>query len=501
MSTILHVQALGVLDSLAGMGVNARGITADSRAVKLGDVFAAFPGVRVDGRRFIQDAVARGAVAVLAERLGRDVAEAPGVPLLEVDNLQAMGGYLAHEIYDRPSDHLWLVGVTGTNGKTTVSQWIARALSQAGRPCAVIGTLGNGFPGALEASLNTTPDAVTLHRCLADYRQQGAKAAAMEVSSIGLDQGRTHGADFRVAVFTNLTQDHLDYHGTMHAYGAAKARLFEAREMQAAVLNLDDPFGRQLARDLGKDMKGRNLTRIGYSLDARVDASDVDDLLLAADVVPTAQGFAFTLKTGEGSARMAVSLAGRFNVSNLLAAAGALMASGLPLPVVASLLPGLTPPAGRMQMLGGQGQVLVVVDYAHTPDALEQALSALRESAAARGGKLVCVFGCGGDRDPIKRPLMGEVAARLADEVVLTSDNPRSEEPAAILAAIRTGAPRAEVIPDRREAIRRAIQNARPADLILIAGKGHENYQETAGQRRHFSDVEEAQAALDGEST
>ena len=496
MSTILHVQALSVLDRLAGLGVKPRGITADSRSVARGEVFAAFPGARVDGRRFIADAVAKGAAAVLVEAQGWNAAYASGVPLLEVENLQAVSGYLAHEIYDRPSDHLWLVGVTGTNGKTTVSQWIARALARVGRPCAVIGTLGNGFPDRLADSPNTTPDAITLHRSLAEYRGQGARAAAMEVSSIGLDQGRTHGADFRVAVFTNLTRDHLEYHGSMEAYGAAKARLFELPRLQAAVLNLDDAFGRQLARSL----RGSGITRIGYSLEAGVDASEVDELLLAKQVAASPRGFSFTLHSPEGMVRLEVPLVGRFNVSNLLAVAGALSASGVPLPVIASLLPELSPPAGRMEMLGGHGQPLVVVDYAHTPDALEQALTALRDTAHARGGDLLCVFGCGGDRDPGKRSLMGEVAARLADRVVLTSDNPRSENPEAILEAIRAGAPRADVVPDRKLAIRTTVQAARPADLVLIAGKGHENYQEISGQRRHFSDVEEARAALDGEN-
>ncbi len=497
MSTIFHVQALGVLDRLAGLGVKPRGIAADSRAVKPGDIFVGFPGERVDGRRFIDDAVARGAVAVLVDEQGWSGMAAPGVPVLPVENLQAMSGYLAHEIFDRPSDHLWLLGVTGTNGKTTVSQWIARALGQLGRPCAVIGTLGNGFPDKLRDSPNTTPDAVTLHRDLAEFRRQGAKAAAMEVSSIGLDQGRTHGADFRVAVFTNLTRDHLEYHGSMEAYGAAKALLFKLPRLQAAVLNLDDAFGRQLARSL----RGSGIRRIGYSLDANVDASEVDELFLATDVRASAGGLSFTLQAPEGAAHLDVPLVGHFNVSNLLAVVGALSASGVPLPVTLSLLPELAPPAGRMEMLGGHGQPLVVVDYAHTPDALEQALSALRDTARARGGELLCVFGCGGERDPGKRVLMGAVATRLADRVVLTSDNPRNENPESILVAIGEGAPQAELIPDRKEAIRRAIQGARPQDLVLIAGKGHENYQEINGQRRHFADVEEVRAALDGELT
>lgn len=482
-------EAQRVLDELQRQGVTARTLCADSRAVVPGDVFVAYPGARADGRRFIADAVARGAAAVLWERQG---AEAPAldVPNVAVDDLQALSGWLAHAVYGRPSEKLWMVGVTGTNGKTSVSQWIAQAFEVLGRRCAVVGTLGCGLTGALAESLNTTPDALTLHRLFARYLAEGAQAAAMEVSSIGLHQGRTNGVHFDVAVFTNLTRDHLEYHGSMAAYGAAKEQLFHSPGLKAAVLNLDDALGRKIACDLA----GRGATVTGYTL--RNEAAAAAALLAAQAIAATPRGLRFTAVTPQGCADIHAPLVGEFNVSNLLAVLGALLASGVPLARVAAVLAELTPPPGRMQALGGEGQPLAVIDYAHTPDALDQALAALAETAAARGGRLVCVFGCGGNRDPGKRPLMGEIAARRADAVILASDNPRDEDPRAILADIARGAPGARVIEDRAEAIGAAIAAADARDVVLIAGKGHESYQEIAGRRLPFSDVDCAAAAL-----
>ncbi len=483
-------EAQRVLDELQRQGVKAASLCADSRAVAPGDVFVAFPGARVDGRRFIADAVARGAAAVLWERQG---AEAPAiaVPNLAVDDLQALSGWIAHLAYGRPSEKLWTVGITGTNGKTSVSQWIAQAFAQLERRCAVIGTLGCGFPGRLEESLNTTPDALTLHRLFAGYLAQGAQAAAMEVSSIGLDQGRVNGVHFDVAVFTNLTRDHLEYHGSMEAYGAAKEQLFAAPGLKAAVLNLDDALGRKIARDLA----GRGVPVTGYTL--RGEAAPGADVLLAAEnLAATPRGLRFTAVTPQGRADIEAALVGEFNVANLLAVLGTLLASGVTLDRAAAVLRRLTSSPGRMQAVGGEGQPLAVIDYAHTPDALDKALAALRGTAAARGGRLVCVFGCGGNRDPGKRPQMGEIAARRADAVILTSDNPRDEDPQAILADIARGAPGARTIADRSEAIRTALAEADPRDVVLIAGKGHEAYQEIAGRRRPFSDVDCAVAAL-----
>ncbi|HMM55462.1 MAG TPA: UDP-N-acetylmuramoyl-L-alanyl-D-glutamate--2,6-diaminopimelate ligase [Candidatus Desulfobacillus sp.] len=486
-------EARRVLDELQRLGVKASSLAADSRALRPGDIFLAWPGARSDGRRHIADAVARGAAAVLRERVTADGAEgaakapAAGVPQLEVDGLQALSGWLAHLVYGRPSERLWMVGVTGTNGKTSVSQWVARAFELLGRRCALIGTLGCGFPGALEESLNTTPEAIAVHRLLAAYLAQGAQAAAMEVSSIGLDQGRVNGVHFDVAVFTNLTRDHLEYHGSMEVYGAAKEKLFRATGLRAGVVNLDDALGRRIARDLADG----NVATSGYSVRGAPGAS-----LLAEGLAATPRGLRFTAVTPQGRAEIASPLLGEFNAANLLAVLGALMASGVALEEAAAALRQLEPAPGRMQALGGEGAPLAVIDYAHTPDALAQALAALRGTAAARGGRLVCVFGCGGNRDAGKRPLMGAAAARGADAVILTSDNPRDEEPRTILAGIAAGAPDARVIEDRGEAIRAALAQAGERDVVLIAGKGHESYQEIADRRLPFSDAECAAAAL-----
>lgn len=489
------VQAEAFLDQLRAQGAVVRRLENDSRKIRPGDVFVAYPGHAADGRRFIADAVSRGAAGVFWEARGFSWNPAWGaVPNVGVENLQAFAGHLAHLVYGRPSDQLALVGVTGTNGKTTCSQWIARALSATGRSCAVIGTLGNGFPDALAEAANTTPDALALHRLLGDYRAAGAGACAMEVSSIGLDQGRCHGARFSLAVFTNLTRDHLDYHGTMAAYAAAKERLFAWPELNGAVVNLDDAFGRELLAQTTATL------RIGYTLEGR-QAAEADWRLAAEDLCHGPEGLAFTLVAPQGRARIDTGLVGRYNVANLLAVAGSLLALGLGFETVVAELARLQPPAGRMQRLGGAGQPLVVVDYAHSPDALDNALAALREVAAERGGKLICVFGCGGDRDKGKRPLMGAVAARLADQVLLTSDNPRSEDPAAILADILAGAPGAAVEIDRQIAVSSAIGTAAVADVVLVAGKGHEPYQEIMGEtgliRRPYSDIEAVARALE----
>jgi UDP-N-acetylmuramoyl-L-alanyl-D-glutamate--2,6-diaminopimelate ligase len=379
-----------------------------------------------------------------------------------------------------------MAGVTGTNGKTSVTQWIAQAMQMFDCPCAVVGTLGNGFPNKLVESANTTPDAITLHRLLANFLEHGAVACAMEVSSIGLDQNRIGGVDLDVAVFTNLTRDHLEYHGTMAAYGAAKEKLFDWPGLGAAVINLDDPFGAELDARLA----GRVRT-LGYTLEGKVSRGET---LAAQDFALTATGIAFTLN----GVRIEAPVVGRFNASNLLAVIGALLAGDETLADISGVLPRLTFPPGRMQAIGGRDAPLVVIDYAHTPDALDKALATLRETAAARGGRLICVFGCGGDRDPGKRPLMGAIAERLADQVVLTSDNPRGEDPDAILAAIVAGMKaHPDIEADRARAIQRVIAAADVHDVILLAGKGHEPYQEIAGVRHPFSDLEHARTALE----
>lgn len=487
-----------ILEQLAQKGIVATRLTVDSRQVQPGDVFVALPGSRVDGRTYIAQAMANGAAAVIAEAgkaLGTGAPCVPEnplgeqlVPTIEVDGLSTLSGEIANLVYGRPSEHLWLAGVTGTNGKTSVSQWIAQALNSMPHRCAVIGTLGNGFLETLEDSPNTTPDAISLHAALASYVAGGAEACAMEISSIGLDQGRVNGAAIDVAIYTNLTRDHLEYHGTMAAYAAAKEKLFMRNGLAAAVLNLDDAFGRELA---GK-LKGRVPT-IGYTLGGVTEA--VDETLYAKHIRMSARGVEFNV----GEVVFSAPVVGRFNISNLLAVVGALRARGENLEAIARAIRHIQSPPGRMQAIGGTDEPLVIVDYAHTPDALEKALGVLRETAGVRGGRLICVFGCGGDRDSGKRPAMGAVAERLADVVVLTSDNPRGEDSQAIIDDILAGLQRRPFVQaERGQAIVEAVSEASSQDVILIAGKGHEPYQEIAGVRHPFSDLDAAKSALAG---
>jgi UDP-N-acetylmuramoyl-L-alanyl-D-glutamate--2,6-diaminopimelate ligase len=471
---------------LARQGAMIERLAADSRRCAPGVAFFAYPGERADGRRHIPDAIARGAAAVLWERAAFSWDPSWRVPNVAVPDLRRAAGALAHAFYGAPSDALWTCGVTGTNGKTTCSQWLAAALGAAGAKCGVIGTLGAGFPGALVDAGNTTPDALELHRCLAQMRREGATAVSMEVSSHGLQQGRVGGVAFDCALFTNLSHDHLDYHGTMDAYAAAKARLFDTEGLACAVLNLDDVFGAQLAARL----HARGVRTLGYSL---VSAPATGEFLLAS---AQADGrVEFTSTWGEAHATLRA--LGRFNLSNALGVAGALIAYGLPFRDAIERLDALPEVPGRMQRLGGEDAPLVVVDYAHTPDALAQVLGALRPIAAARGGRLIVVFGAGGERDRAKRAPMGEAASRLADRVVLTSDNPRGEDPDAILREIEAGMNvEHDVEPDRARAIEAAIARAGAADVLLLAGKGHEATQEIAGVRTPFSDAEVARNAL-----
>jgi len=485
-SSAAFTAAATLIRELAARGVEPTGVADDSRQVKPGDLFVAYPGDLADGRRFIADAITRGACAVLWQA-GGDFVWNPGwkIANLSADGLRQLCGPLAHALFGQPSERLSLIAITGTNGKTTISQWIARAYPH---PCAIIGTLGAGLPDQLVDTGLTTPEAATLTRYLADFCAAGAHACALEASSIGIEEGRLDGARVDVAVFTNLTRDHLDYHGTMEDYAAAKERLFTWPRLRLAVINLDDPFGRELAA------RSSAAKVIGYTQsEARCDCQGV---ISAQDVEETMNGLRFRLCAPNGRARVETGLLGRYNVSNLLAVAAVLIDAGLTPHEVAERFATLRSPAGRLEKIGGRNEPLVVVDYSHTPDALQSALQALRPVARARGGQLVALFGCGGDRDHGKRPLMGKIAAQLADRVVLTSDNPRSEDPAAIIGQIHSAAPQAQTIADRGEAIARTILAAQPADVILLAGKGHEPYQEIAGVRRPFSDVEQARAAL-----
>ena len=486
--------ALNIIEQLKSRGVEVNSLCADSRQVQRGDVFLALPGARSDGRAHVAAALARGAVALLWESCDALAPPASAVPTIAVDGLAALCGELAHLVYGAPSHKLWLIGVTGTNGKTTVSQCLAQAMSLAGRPCAVIGTLGSGFAGAWQDSPNTTPDALSLQRRLGDFVAAGAQACAMEVSSIGLEQGRVATLAFDVAVLTNLTRDHLDYHGDMQNYAAAKRRLFTLPGVAAAVLNVDDAFG----AGLGVSLAQSGLRRIGYSLGGSAAAESVDELIVAGDLHVGVDGVRFTARCGSQALAVAAPLLGRFNVSNLLAVLAALYASGLDFAQAVQLLPQLRAPAGRMQAIDAEaGRPLLVVDYAHSPDALQQALTTLREVARARGGRLLCLFGCGGERDRGKRPLMGAVAESLADQVIVSSDNPRGEVPEAIIAEVLKGMARVPLVePDRRLAIGAAVAAAAAADVVLIAGKGHENYQEVGAMRLPFCDAEEARVAL-----
>jgi UDP-N-acetylmuramoyl-L-alanyl-D-glutamate--2,6-diaminopimelate ligase len=491
-------EVAGILSELQRQGVAPRGVAADSRAVARGELFLAYPGERTDGRRFVGDAVARGAAAVVWERDGFAWPAGLAAPNVAANGLKALAGPLAAEIYGRPSERLWVAGVTGTNGKTSCSQWIAQALSGAGRKAAVVGTLGLGYPGALEENPNTTPDAVALQQALARFAAEGAHAVAMEVSSIGIDQHRVGGVSFACALFTNLSRDHLDYHGDMARYAQAKLALFRSPGLRYAVVNLDDALGVRIAQDRA----GTGIVRTGYSLrPGGGGASGLEHWLEAHDIALSAAGARFTLVTDAGRAEVATALVGRFNVANVLGVIGVLRAAGLSLDAAARAAGRLQPPAGRMEQLGGGDRPLVVVDYAHSPDALDQCLAALRELARAESAarRLICVFGCGGDRDRGKRPQMGAAASRHADLVWLTSDNPRGEDPLAIIDEIRPGVsvPH-EIRVDRREAIGAAIAAARAGDVVLIAGKGHEPYQEIGARRVPFSDAHEARTALAG---
>ena len=468
-------------------------IHCDSRKLQPGDGFIAWPGAASDARRYVASALTQGARACLVERAGVEGFAFGDERIAAYAGLKAASGPIAAAYFEQPSRELDLLAVTGTNGKTSTVWWLAQALSnlKQGAPvaCAMVGTLGIGrVPHVVSTGL-TTPDPVLLQQTLRRLVGEGFKACAIEASSIGIEEHRLDGCQIRCAIFTNLTQDHLDYHGSMAAYWQSKARLFSWTGLQAAVINIDDAQGRVLADELAAG--ALDLWTVSCSAAARLQARDIRY---------EAQGLSFSVCEGAQSHRLQTRLIGRYNVSNLLGVIAAMRSIGVPLKAAVQVCAELTPVPGRMECIGAQGQPLVAVDYAHTPDALGQALTALRSLADQRGGKLWCVFGCGGDRDAAKRPLMGAVAANHADRVLLTSDNPRSEKPEAIISQILLGmaghAP-PMVQPDRALAIREALALAASNDVVLIAGKGHEDYQETAGGRIAFSDLAHARRALD----
>lgn len=473
--------------------IDVADITLDSRAVRPGSVFLACRGRTQHGLAHAREAVAAGARAILWEpapgvsppALGRQVL------LIAVPELQAQAGYIADRFFAAPSARLAVAGITGTNGKSTCAWLLADALGRCGRPAAYFGTLGHGRLGALQGTAHTTPDAVTLQRWLAEEVAAGTQAVAMEVSSHALDQQRCNGVRFQAAAFTNLTRDHLDYHGDMDCYAAAKARLFEWPRLQLRVFNIDDLQGRELAQRM-RDDQGLWVTsrQPGAVLPPRAR------FVLARELRVGASGLELQITSSAGAAQLRSPLLGEFNADNLLTVLALLLGLGVGLDEACAALAQCRAPAGRMETLGGGELPLAVVDYAHTPDALRKVLSALRVHTA---GRLWCVFGCGGERDAGKRALMGAIAAELADQVVITDDNPRGEDPAAIARDILDGMPRpdgAEVIHDRAAAIAGVLARARPGDTVLIAGKGHESTQQIGDSRRPFSDVQVARTAL-----
>jgi len=509
MSASLHQWAV---EQMAVLNVPVTRLVTDSRAIRHGDTFVAYPGEKSDGRQFIASAIQNGANAVIYEAQLSVQRGEPGsfvwndawqVPSLAVADLRHRAGWLADAVYGMPSEKLWVVGITGTNGKTSTSHWIAHALSAAGKRCAVIGTLGNGFIGGngqdagLKATANTTPDAVRVHGLLADYLRESAQSVAMEVSSHALSQGRVNAVRFNVAMLTNLSRDHLDYHGDMQSYAAAKRKLFDWQQLGFVVLNLDDEYGIELAESL----QGNNAEVIAYGLSDRALqlAERLGLRMVYGNLLEmSGQGLKLAVHSSWGAAQLDSALIGRFNAANLLGSLAVLLVSGVALNDAVAALGRVQPVRGRMQRLGNAQQPTVVVDYAHTPDALEKVLLALREVSIASGGRVVCVFGCGGDRDRGKRAMMGTVAEKYSDLCIVTSDNPRGENPDEIIAEIVGGmsGKKHQIVVDRAAAIQGAIRQARRGDTVLIAGKGHEDYQEINGVRHPFNDVSVAQQAL-----
>lgn len=471
------------------------GISLDSRGVIAGGMFLACAGISSHGLDYLDQAIRLGASVVLWEPVAGLLAPRvpEGVVAIEVPKLSERAGSIAARFYNRPSEQMAVIGVTGTNGKTSVSHLAAQALSIHGRRCAVAGTLGYGFIDSLEPATHTTPDAVKLQALFAQLLGSGADAVAMEVSSHALEQHRVAGIGFDTAVFTNLTRDHLDYHGDLDSYATAKKQLFHMPGLRAAVVNADDPTGREILSGLPAAV--RSVPFATHTESLRDVAAET--AILATDIRFDAQGVIVDARVGDDNATLRAPLYGRFNALNLLAVFGVLLSLGLSVTDAARAVSGVHPVRGRMERFGGGDRPLVIVDYAHTPDALAQILAAAREHCA---GRLFCVFGCGGDRDRGKRPEMGRIAEAAADAVIVTDDNPRTEDGdaivAEILAGVSEGAASVRVERDRAEAIALAIREARAGDVVVIAGKGHEDYQVVGTRREHFSDSETARALL-----
>ena len=487
------VSLMWLLDGIAAMPeTQARivDLTQDSREVRPGSLFLALRGRSSHGLAHAEEAASRGASAILWEPDAR--AEPPRIPAsvfaAPVADLSKIAGRIADRFFQWPSSQMAVYGFTGTNGKTTCAYLLAQCLDRLGGRAAYAGTLGWGRVGALKPQTHTTPDVISVHRMLASLRADGVREVAMEVSSHALDQHRVDGVRFQSAAFTNLSRDHMDYHESMEAYGAAKARLFESGEIAQIVIHVGDAFGRELAR--------RHAGRAQVTAVWLGDGGPgwlAQQSLHATALRAEPRGTCLDLDGTFGRATLRSRLIGRFNAENSLVVLACLAARGVPLAQAVAALENCDAPPGRMEVIGARNaaKAMTVVDYAHTPDALAKALSALREHCR---GELWCVFGCGGDRDSGKRPLMGAAADELADRIIVTDDNPRSEDPAAIVRGILAGiqAHAARVIHDRALAIATALGEALARDVVLIAGKGHEDYQVYGAERRAFSDRREA---------
>ena len=490
-------------------------VAADSRQIRSGDIFFAYPvghgNALRDGREYIAAALANGAAAVVFDPADGTVNEyLDRSECFAIENLSSLAGELCAQWYDYPSKRLNVIGVTGTNGKTSITQWLAQALDEPNHRAAVLGTLGAGFPGALIGTGYTTPDAPRLQTQLKELLNAGAQQVAIEISSHALDQDRVSGLDVRTAVFTNLTQDHLDYHGTMDEYAEAKAKLFQRPQLENAIINFDDAFGRELAMKL-LAVDGPQVWGYALSGNAFFGFEKFGDRLKRAyteNTLFTTTGYESQFHCDAlGSSAVQLAVLGEFNLSNCLAVWTVLLSQGLSPSDASKRMSKLSAVPGRMELIHlnktqrTEGP-LIVVDYAHTPDALTKALNALRPIANQRNGKVWCVFGCGGDRDSGKRPQMGRVAQEFADHIVITSDNPRSEDPSSIIAMIQSGMSgdlsNVQALPDRAAAIMAAVRHADIKDIVLVAGKGHESTQEISGKKFDFSDHEHIRLAAGG---
>jgi UDP-N-acetylmuramoyl-L-alanyl-D-glutamate--2,6-diaminopimelate ligase len=456
----------------------------DSREVQSGDLFLACKGERSNGTQYIEDAINAGACAVLVDAELYDVSATYSVPVISVENLSAKTGLIADRFYQHPSATMNVIGITGTNGKTSTAHFIAQVLTAANSISAgVIGTLGIGTPGKMQTSLNTTPNALTIHRAMHSMQVDGLENIVMEVSSHALQQARVAGVNFDIGVFTNLSREHLDYHGDMETYAQAKRQLFLTESLHSAVINIDDEYGQQLANELKDDLK-----LITYAVGEKSKAGNTQNHVCGVVKESGIARLSIDVQSPWGEGNITSKLTGAFNAGNLLASLSVLCLSGVKFENSLKLLSELEAVPGRMECFTKNARPRVIVDYAHTPDALEKSLASLRDITS---GKLICVVGCGGDRDQGKRPMMGKLAETYADQIIVTNDNPRNEKPESIINQMLAGMEQSAsvvVIPDRAAAISEAINIASEEDVILVAGKGHETYQEIAGVRSPFSD-------------